>query len=330
MASTISRARRKKGYTYVDNDGFKKGVLSWQARGLLITILTKPDNWEVRTDALVNETKGTAKETAINGVHTILRELKHSSFVHYRKFRDGSVSYLFFDYEATLDDANELWVEMGHEALTEPYPLSPIKRKPIKPNPDQLNANQANTDDIVSTERPLSTERPTNIETTQMPSSEEIAEAHKENKKRDYATKAASECLGLFELWVKLNNKTAHTKFEGQNKKKIFTAWKKHGFEDCKKLIIGNYNLDFNQARGKYKGSEKQNFLHQIFAPTKFDRYMTAFYDSKPMDSVKVALSTTGCRPLGARDHRLGNTPQETLQMRIAANPNGNKPRPTR
>ena len=110
----IIRAKREHNYTVINNKVFQRNQLSWQAMGMLSYLLSKPDDWSVVVNELINVTKDTAKPTGNNGVYNILKELKEKGFVQVRKNGDGTTDYIIFD-------------------------------TPNQANPNQANPNQAET-----------------------------------------------------------------------------------------------------------------------------------------------------------------------------------------
>ena len=115
----IIRAIREHNYTVINNKVFQRNQLSWQAMGMLSYLLSKPDDWSVVVNELINVTKDTAKPTGNNGVYNILKELKEKGFVQVRKNGDGTTDYIIFD--------------------------TPNQANPNQANPNQANPNQAET-----------------------------------------------------------------------------------------------------------------------------------------------------------------------------------------
>lgn len=87
----IVRAPRPDGNFYIlDKRISEDPRLSWAARGLLIFLLGKPDNWRVSPAALVNEVAGTAKPTGRDGTYALLNELIEAGYVERRQERRDS------------------------------------------------------------------------------------------------------------------------------------------------------------------------------------------------------------------------------------------------
>ena len=60
---SIIRVRKDARYFTASNEPFIDKRMSWEARGLMGYLLTKPDNWTVRIDDLVKQ--GPAKLTKL-------------------------------------------------------------------------------------------------------------------------------------------------------------------------------------------------------------------------------------------------------------------------
>lgn len=72
--------------------------LSWQARGLLIYLLGKPDHWQVSVEALKKETASSVKPTSRDGIYAILKELESAGYVSRKPSRDENGRMTGFDY----------------------------------------------------------------------------------------------------------------------------------------------------------------------------------------------------------------------------------------
>ena len=94
---SIIRTKRSNNFTVVDNDVFKAGGLSWDARGLLCTLLSKPDDWHVIVKALEKETEGTRKHTKERGLWEIFKELVEAGYVVRKKRQSGEMDYYVYD-----------------------------------------------------------------------------------------------------------------------------------------------------------------------------------------------------------------------------------------
>lgn len=80
----IHRAPRpRRSFTIVANHVICDERLSFKATGLLIYILSKPDNWRTNTQQLA-----VAKRDGADSVRSALRELEDAGYVHRSRYQD--------------------------------------------------------------------------------------------------------------------------------------------------------------------------------------------------------------------------------------------------
>lgn len=93
----VVRTKREDKFTVVGNIIFQPGKLSFDARGLLCTLLSKPDDWSVIVKALENETKGCRKHSKADALYAMLKELKEAGYVVMKRRSTGEVDYFVYD-----------------------------------------------------------------------------------------------------------------------------------------------------------------------------------------------------------------------------------------
>ncbi len=93
----IHRLDKRDHYLRVDNAVFEDAELSWEARGLLGYLLTKPDQWQVRIHDLVAHGPARMKK-----VKRMLAELEEHGYLRRWRFRreDGSFEWDAEVYES--------------------------------------------------------------------------------------------------------------------------------------------------------------------------------------------------------------------------------------
>ena len=132
-AMSIIRAARPIAKFYVlDKRISEDGRLSWAARGLLVFLLGKPDNWKISIAALVNETRGSSKPTGRDGVYALVRELEATMYLRRCQGRGDGGVFDQNDYlvsEAPLTDS---------PLTAEPYTAEPLTADPTLVNTDLL------------------------------------------------------------------------------------------------------------------------------------------------------------------------------------------------
>jgi len=127
----IIRAKRDRNFTVIDNCVFADKQLSFAAIGLLCYLLSKPDNWAVSAQHLTTVTEDTAKESGINAVHNLLKELREVGFLVMKKQKTGETDYFVFDV---------------------PQTKKPNQEKPNQEKPNQEKPNQEKPDVLINTE----------------------------------------------------------------------------------------------------------------------------------------------------------------------------------
>lgn len=142
---SIQRAPRPDSSFYVLDKAISEDKrLSWPARGMLIYLLGKPDNWIVSTAALVNETAAAiGKSSGRDGVRVILAELVQAGYLSRKKSRGEGGLLAGVDYVV-----HECPVHPGTEkpCPVKPSPDKPSPEKPGPVEPAPVNPPQTRTD----------------------------------------------------------------------------------------------------------------------------------------------------------------------------------------
>lgn len=129
----ITRAPRPESNFYcLDKKISEDRRLSWAARGLLIFLLGKPDNWQVSPAALTNETKGLKRGTGRDGVYAILKELKDVGYLRSAGTRDEAGSFAGTDY----------LVSETPDVVFHPHAPQPDTGQPRPANPPQVSTDK--------------------------------------------------------------------------------------------------------------------------------------------------------------------------------------------
>lgn len=139
---SIIRTKKDKGYFAVSNEPFNDSRLSWEARGMMGYLLSKPDGWIVHTGDLLKQTKAKRHVT-----QRIINELKAAGYL--RRFREqdesGKLVWITEVYERC--DLNPEW-NTSSDGLS--FRSSEVRtfKNPIIKKPDRI----ISTDPIVSTD----------------------------------------------------------------------------------------------------------------------------------------------------------------------------------
>lgn len=98
---TIIRAARKTHYAVISNSVLDDKRLTWGARGMLAHLLSKPDNWRVIVEALINETSKSRVPSARDSVRAMLKELMDAGYIVRTVRREEGV---FSGYDYIVSD----------------------------------------------------------------------------------------------------------------------------------------------------------------------------------------------------------------------------------
>lgn len=142
---------RENPYVMIDKNIFTDTRLSWKAKGLLGYFLSRPDNWTIRIDDLVKQSKD-----GRDSVYSGLRELKKCGYIVQVAYRlkNGRIDHFEHHvYEQPLENPPEgiVYIDMEEEGeetaedkafdpFTEnPEVVPPVTEKPLTENPYMEN-----------------------------------------------------------------------------------------------------------------------------------------------------------------------------------------------
>lgn len=96
---SIIRAPRPESSFYILNKAISEDKrLGWAARGLLIYLLGKPDNWNVSVQALVNETAESSERSARDRTYSIIGQLIESGYITRIQSKNDDGRFAGYDY----------------------------------------------------------------------------------------------------------------------------------------------------------------------------------------------------------------------------------------
>jgi hypothetical protein len=76
----VRKKRKSDNFTVLENTTINAN-LSWASRGLLVYLLSKPENWQISVNQLMKVTEGTAKKTGRDGLYAMIDELVSLGFI---------------------------------------------------------------------------------------------------------------------------------------------------------------------------------------------------------------------------------------------------------
>ncbi len=125
------------GFTMISNKIFENPNLSWQAKGLLSYILSRPPNWHVHSWQLSKIYEGEKKGNGFCSIKTIIKELKENGYIDYAKSRDkkGRWVHRYDVYPMPYKEFKKIFPEIVYPPVETPEPVN----RPIIINTDITN-----------------------------------------------------------------------------------------------------------------------------------------------------------------------------------------------
>jgi len=133
----IRRSKRERNFTCIPNKLIEDQLIGWRDLGLIVFLLSKPDNWEVSVSHLAK-----TKKSGRDAIYSSLKRLRDSHYIRLKKHSDGRAEWIVYDKPHT-----------EKPTLNEPYPENPDQE-----NPDKAFPTLVKTDKEVKTEEEVKTE----------------------------------------------------------------------------------------------------------------------------------------------------------------------------
>jgi len=143
VAIRRSPSALRRNFTIVSNPTITDSRLSWEARGLLVYLLSKPDHWKVNVKHLISESPSAGREK----VYRILNELEEAGYITQEQTRCKGGE--FSEMERIVHDVSESTV-VGKTVYGKTVNGSAVYGKPV---------DIVNTDLLVNTELVERTEK---------------------------------------------------------------------------------------------------------------------------------------------------------------------------
>lgn len=134
----IRSTRPESNFYLLDKTISEDKKLSWAARGLLIFLLGKPDNWRVSVEYLSQQTNESSKKTGKQGIYSLLDELIDVGYVvrSDKQAHDEKTGFLL-GYDYTVYDS---------PCKAQPYNAEPCMAEPDKAKPCKANSTLISID----------------------------------------------------------------------------------------------------------------------------------------------------------------------------------------
>jgi hypothetical protein len=134
---SIFRVNKTKDFVTINNTALRDKRLSWGARGILAYLLTKPDDWDVRSSDLVEQ--GTQKREA---VLKMLRELETYGYLQRQRTKNpqtGRYEWETHVYEVPQSEKPTEEARIFKKPNKSPKSVLPTQESPTQVSPTQEN-----------------------------------------------------------------------------------------------------------------------------------------------------------------------------------------------
>lgn len=162
MPVSIIRAARKSQFYVLPTTTIEDNRLSWEARGMLVYLLSKPDHWEVRVEDLLARTRNClGKRAGRDKVYGILTELQMAGYVLRQYDRQGGTfKGVTYEVSETPDlDAGAAFISSQQKGKSQPLPANPETVAPGADSPHTAQPDPAKPDALVNNKQAVSIER---------------------------------------------------------------------------------------------------------------------------------------------------------------------------
>lgn len=155
----VRRGSKRGGFTVVQNDLIHNPELSIEARALMIYLLSRPDDWELRISDVRRFLGKAGKPCGRDKAYGVVRELKLARYlVMIENVHDGhfaGVTYLTFEEPAADPDHVKATFRNGEGESVSPLPENPeTGPSPLPDFPDTENQHATNKRYIINTNPP--------------------------------------------------------------------------------------------------------------------------------------------------------------------------------
>ena len=123
---SIVRIGKRARYTVIDNRVVDDQNLDYDALGLLVYLLSKPDNWDVSVMHLAKQ-----KKSGKSKIERLLKALQKSGYAQWKRLSSGKTEWTIYEHPQPENQVKE-----------KPQPEKPDQEKPDLENQALLNTEE--------------------------------------------------------------------------------------------------------------------------------------------------------------------------------------------
>lgn len=221
----IYRSKRKKHYTLIDNQALQDAEMSYLARGLLVTMLSFPDNWKFYEKDLVKRSNKDGRDK----VHKGIIELQELGYLKKIPKRDKQGRFCSPD-----------WVVYDHPVTEIPSTENPETVKPDTEKPSTVNPQLS----IIKLTNNLNNKRLNELSLSKSPSQKSSVDNFSQAENQSERDKKLNQVIYYFKSRFdeehpepEFNSIRLFTNLQPDEKRKLNNAIKSYSFEELKPEI---------------------------------------------------------------------------------------------
>jgi len=131
MKKTINK---KENFTSIHNKLINDSRISLKAKGIMLYMLSKPENWKYNPKEIAKNSKD-----GLDSVYSGIKELIEAGYISRTRHSDGTVDYFVFE------DVEENDI-VDFSKKENPNRENPNRENPNRENPNRENPNRENPD----------------------------------------------------------------------------------------------------------------------------------------------------------------------------------------
>lgn len=159
---SIVRAARKNQFYVLPTTTIEDNRLSWEARGMLVYLLSKPDHWEVNIKDLLARTRNClGRRSGRDKVYLILKELQMAGYIVRKYDRQGG-AFQGITYEISENPdlaAGAAFIASHQKGLPQPLTDFPEAVTPPPETPHTAKPDTVEPDALVNNKQAVSIEK---------------------------------------------------------------------------------------------------------------------------------------------------------------------------
>lgn len=153
---SIRRIKKLNNFTAVNNEFIRDEKLSWKAKGIIIYLLSLPEDWNLHLSELANHAKD-GRDATNNGI----KELIENGYCRRTEVRDTNGTFAGYNYE--ISDTKDFQPQTESPQEEKPQTENPFTDNPQLPNTNSNKELTKTNTDITNNIKNIDKKKPKNF-----------------------------------------------------------------------------------------------------------------------------------------------------------------------